>query len=181
MSARNRWIGDMFAWVGASDADSGADLTPGFSMNIPAIGNEDLIERLLVDYSFYTQIESSASGLEKMPEPWCVAVYYTPIPPADLDIETDSPLQAMIGDALYSALLHWVPTFIWTGTDWAVQWHASSNGVQSVKGKRRIIDKTTATVHFGINPLGLDVPGPGTQIPLSVSGFMRVKLSIQKF
>lgn len=181
MPVQHRWVGDIFSWQGATDVDSGSDLIPAFSLNIPAIGNEDIIVRTLVDWTFHSQIEGSATGLEKMPEPWAVGVYYTPIPPSDLDFESSSILDALIGDALFAEVLHWTPTPIWDGSDFSMQWHAGSNGVRSVKGKRTIINKTTAKVHFGINPLRDFVSDEALMIPMTMNGTMRIKLAIQKF
>lgn len=181
MSAQHRWVGDVFAWQGATHVDVGADLIPSFSLNIGAIGNQDQIVRTLVDWTFHTQIEDHATGLQKLPEPWAVGVYYTPIPPADLDVESSSVIDTLIGDALFSEVLHFTPIPIWDGTSWAMQWHAGSNGTRSQAGKRTIHDKTNAHVHFGINPLRDFVPDEGNMIPITMNGLMRIKLAIQKF
>lgn len=181
MAVQYHWTGDVFSWQGATDADSGSDLIPAFSLNIPAVGSQDQIIRLLTDWTFHTQIEGAATGLQKMPEPWCVGAYYTPIPPTDLDIESSSILDALIGDALYSEVLHWVQTPIWDGTALSYQWHAGSHGVRDLKAKRTIHDKTVAKVHFGINPMRDFVPDESNMIPITVNGTMRIKLLIQKF
>lgn len=176
-----RWVGDVFAWDGATNADTGSDLIPALSLNVPAVSTLDSVVRVLVDWTFHSQIEGSATGLEKQPEPWAMAVYYTPLPPGDPDTESSSISNALMGDALYSEVLHWVPTPIWDGTQFSNQWHASSNGVRDGHGKRTIHDKTTAKVHFGISPLRSFVPTESLLIPMTLKGLMRIKVAVSKF
>lgn len=177
----SRWVGDVFDWVGATNTDPGSDLIPALSLNHTYIGTFDQVTRLLVDWTFHSQIEGAATGLEKQPEPWAVGVYYTPIPSADLDIQSSSVIDTLTGDALFSEVLHWVQTPIWDGTSLSYQWHAGSHGVRSQRAKRTIQDPTTALIHFGINPLKDFVPDETEMIPMTVKGLMRIKVLIEKF
>lgn len=176
-----RWVGDVFAWDGATNADTGSDLTPSFSLDVPSVDTLDTVVRVLVDWTFHSQIEGSATGLEKQPEPWGMAVYYTPLPPGDPDAASSSVIDALTGDALYSEVLHWVQTPIWDGSQFEYQWHASSNGVRDAQGKRTIHDKTNAHIHFGINPLREFFPDSSLLIPMTLKGLMRIKVAVSKF
>jgi len=175
------WVGDLFDWTSATATDPSSDLMPALSLDLPKVGNLDTVSRVVVDYTFTTQIEGTGSGLEKQPEPWAAAVWYTPLPPGDPDDESGSVIDAMIGDALWSELLQWTPV-VWTdGSIFGYQWHAHSGQPMSQKGQRVIHDKTTAKIHFGIMSMRDVVPDESQMIPLELRGFMRVKVLIKRF
>lgn len=175
------WLGDIFDWNGVTASDPTSDREKAFSFNIDRVGVFDTLSRIVVGYSFHTQIEDNATGVEKQPEPWAIAMWYTPLPPGDPDVESASVEDAMVGDALWTDILHWTPVRWTDGTGYGTQWHAHSGQPMSQKGQRVIHDKSTAHLNFGVASLRDSVPDESLMIPLELHGLIWFKILMKRF
>lgn len=172
------WLDTYVDYNGITNDDFD-ETTIFYSFNTDRILNGDRVVRLLVQYNFSTQLEPEASVGPFVPQPFCVGVAYGPNPQSARSEGTSTKVIAMqSGDALYSAFLEWQPVRINNGTDDCRQWVASSRGVQSVAGTRRIEDKTEAGLYFGADCAESYV-GTLTEVPLAVRGWMHVKILIK--
>lgn len=172
------WRPLLYEANGFTDDSDISDLVRVTSLNQASIHNGDNVERLLVSYSFSTQIEDNSSSLQNPPEPWMLGVSYTPNPDGSPDFDSSTVELMAQGDSLYFTTLRWKP-YHWTdGTLHGTQWRAESLGVESVQGRRKIEDKTTAQLNYGIQPYKVLIDD-FTAIPVSVTGHLHVKYLIK--
>ena len=172
------WGGVTQTYDSADHSDLLGDLVFDIPLNQIRINNGDQVARLLVEYSFYSDLHENSVAMNHSPEPWCLAVTFTPNPDGPPDLDIVEPQGALQSDALYTTMLRWKPARWTDGTTNSTQWYADSNGVESVQGTRTIHNKADANLHFGIQGLGDEI-GPLDYVPLILSGWIHIKYLIK--
>lgn len=149
--ALRRWFG--FRQTSGLITSVEGSYVVSFEMNFPNIANGDTIERALCGYRVQTALNGNSGPVPAIyPAPWGVSYSYVPTP----DGEPESGSFPIGGDALFRDFARWKAEPWTDGSTWSTRWHADSGGMISVKGGRKIIDKTVARIDLGA---GWDVSG----------------------
>jgi hypothetical protein len=180
MTVEHFWQGQTYYVPGPTDCGTPLDVG-GFSFNNPSIFDGYSLVRLLVSWRAQTPLVDNSSGVEKNPIPWFIGVSYVPNPSFAGEPSSESPSEMVFGDALYSAMTLWQPSRWTDGTLHATQWTATSNDVESVQGKRTILDKTTARLVIGAHCMTDDFGGSEiNSLDTSFSLWLYVKILIAR-
>lgn len=142
--ALRRWFGFRQAsgWI----TDVVDTYVVSFGLNSPNINDGDTIERALCGYRVQTALNGNSGPVPTVfPRPWGVSYSYVPTP----DGESESDVFALGGDALFRDFARWQAEPWTDGTTFSTRWHADSGGMISMKGGRKIIDKTVARIDLG--------------------------------
>lgn len=173
------WVGgakSLVSFTSSSPAAAGILQVP-FDNAFYTEGNTIL--RLLLGYQLITTpILDSAVPFPFMAFPTAAAAWFDPNPDFPAEVTSTSVEDAMVGDALFSSLLRWVPVRWTDGTDQGWIFHADSGGTVSVRGKRTINFTPTDNMNFGIGGIAGDLDLPPFEP--GVNGHLWMKWLVQR-